>query len=161
MDEMLKTKRGEYCNSDDTPPPPSTTNCEWEEYEQTKAYLEEVDKTIQENLFKKADDKDAKKDTLLGFVQIQSLFDARVRKLFEDEVRCPGELDQIKKEYMVMLNKCMIEFMRPSVDFSTMSRFQRISCIKELRNELEDRTAKLLQFELNDSLSAIKAPGSA
>ena len=100
MDEMLKTKRGEYCNSDDTPPPPSTTNCEWEEYEQTKAYLEEVDKTIQENLFKKADDQDAKKDTLLGFVQIQSLFDGRVRKLFEDEVRCPEELNQIKKTYM-------------------------------------------------------------
>ena len=100
MDEMLKTKRGEYCNSDDTPPPPSTTNCEWEEYEQTKAYLEEVDKTIQENLFKKADDHDAKKDTLLGFVQIQSLFDGRVRKLFEDEVRCPEELNQIKKTYM-------------------------------------------------------------
>jgi Fe-S cluster biosynthesis and repair protein YggX len=160
MDDMLKTKRGEYCNSDDTPPPPSTTNCEWEEYEQTKAYLEEVDKTIQENLFKKADDQDAKKDTLLGFVQIQSLFDGRVRKLFEDEVRCPEELNQIKKTYMPILNKCMIEFMRPSVDFSTMSRFQRISCIKELRNDLEDRTAKLLQFELNDSLSAIKAPGA-
>ena len=100
MDDTLKTKRAEYCNDDDTPPPPSTTNCEWEEYEQTKAYLEEVDKTIQENLFKKADDQDAKKDTLLGFVQIQSLFDARVRKLFEDEVRCPEELNQIKKTYM-------------------------------------------------------------
>merc|ERR1712045_500009 len=161
MDDELKSKRGDYCNTDDDPPPPSTTNCQWEEYEHTKAYLVEVDKTIQENLFKKADAPDAKKDTLLGFVQIQSLFDARVRKLFEDEVRCPGELDQIKKKYMTILNKCMIEFMRPSVDFSTMSRFQRISCIKELRNELEDRTAKLLQFELNDSLNAIKAPGSA
>merc|ERR1712088_736936 len=161
MDDQLKTKRGDYCNNDDTPPPPSTTNCEWEEYENTKTYLVEVDKTIQENLFKAADSPDAKRDTLLGFVQIQSQFDARVRKLFEDEVRCPGELDQIKKKYMTILNKCMIEFMRPSVDFSTMSRFQRISCIKELRNELEDRTAKLLQFELNDSLSAIKDPGSA
>ena len=51
-------------------------------------------------LFKKADDQDAKKDTLLGFVQIQSLFDGRVRKLFEDEVRCPEELHHIKKTYM-------------------------------------------------------------
>merc|ERR1712158_134849 len=161
MDDELKNKRGDYCNNDDTPPPPSTTNCEWEEYENTKTYLVEVDKTIQENLFKAADSPDAKRDTLLGFVQIQSQFDARVKKLFEDEVRCPEELEQIKKTYMVILNKCMVEFMRPSVDFSTMSRFQRISCIKELRNELEDRTAKLLQFELNDSLSAIKDPGSA
>jgi len=103
-----------------------------------------------------------KTTTLLGFVEIQSMFDTRVKKLFEEEVRCPKELDQIKKKYMVILNKCMIEFMKPSVDFSTMSRFQRISCIKELRNELEDRTAKLLQLELEDSLTKIdEAPGSA
>ena len=100
MDDELKTKRGDYCNNDDTPPPPSTTNCEWEEYENTKTYLVEVDKTIQENLFKAADSPDAKRDTLLGFVQIQSQFDARVKKLFEDEVRCPEELEQIKKTYM-------------------------------------------------------------
>ena len=100
MDDELKNKRGDYCNNDDTPPPPSTTNCEWEEYENTKTYLVEVDKTIQENLFKAADSPDAKRDTLLGFVQIQSQFDARVKKLFEDEVRCPEELEQIKKTYM-------------------------------------------------------------
>lgn len=90
------------------------------------------------------------------------MFDERVKKLFVDEVRCPGELDQIKKKYMVLLNKCMVEFMRPSVDFANMSRFQRIQCIKGLRNELEDRTAQLLQYELNNSLKAIdEAPGSA
>merc|ERR1711936_717408 len=135
MDDELKAKRGDYCNTSDDPPAPPTTNCDWEEYENSKDYLSEVDKVIQDGLFKKAD----KTTTLLGFVEIQSMFDTRVKKLFEEEVRCPKELDQIKKKYMVILNKCMIEFMKPSVDFSTMSRFQRISCIKELRNELEDR----------------------
>ena len=99
MDEQLKLKRGVYCKEGPVPPP-TNTNCEWEEYENTKTYLVEVDKTIQENLFKAADSPDAKRDTLLGFVQIQSQFDARVKKLFEDEVRCPEELEQIKKTYM-------------------------------------------------------------
>merc|ERR1719460_3595048 len=123
MDEQLKLKRGVYCKEGPVPPP-TNTNCEWEEYENTR-------------------------ETLIGFVDIQAMFDKRVKKLFEDEVRCPAELEQIKKKYMIILNRCMISFMNPKVDFEDLNRFQRISGIKELRNELEDRTAKLLQFELN------------
>merc|ERR1712051_150520 len=139
MDEQLKLKRGVYCKEGPVPPP-TNTNCEWEEYENTREYLVEVDNVIQKGLFK------------------------RVKKMFEDEVRCPAELEQIKKKYMIILNRCMISFMNPKVDFEDLNRFQRISCIKELRNELEDRTAKLLQFELNASLSAIndeQAPDSS
>jgi len=158
MDEQLKEKRGDFCDNDEGPPPTDDNNCEWEEYEHTKKFLIKVDDVIQKGLFKNAD----KTNTLIGFVETQSMFDERVKKLFVDEVRCPGELDQIKKKYMVLLNKCMVEFMRPSVDFANMSRFQRIQCIKGLRNELEDRTAQLLQYELNNSLKAIdEAPGSA
>ena len=65
----------------------------------------------------------------------------------------------------------MIEFMNPKVKFSEMSRLQRISCIKVipsppvphpdcscqgLRNRMEDRTAALLQAELEKSLSSIQ-----
>merc|ERR1711936_1343211 len=88
MDDELKAKRGDYCNTSDDPPAPPTTNCDWEEYENSKDYLSEVDKVIQDGLFKKAD----KTTTLLGFVEIQSMFDTRVKKLFEEEVRCPKEL---------------------------------------------------------------------
>jgi len=150
MDEQLKLKRGVYCKEGPVPPP-TNTNCEWEEYENTREYLVEVDNVIQKGLFKTG----KKTETLIGFVDIQAMFDKRVKKLFEDEVRCPAELEQIKKKYMIILNRCMISFMNPKVDFEDLNRFQRISCIKELRNELEDRTAKLLQFELNASLSAI------
>merc|ERR1711963_1157502 len=156
--ESLEEKRADFCDNDEGPPPTDDNNCEWEEYEHTKKFLIKVDDVIQKGLFKNAD----KTNTLIGFVETQSMFDERVKKLFVDEVRCPGELDQIKKKYMVLLNKCMVEFMRPSVDFANMSRFQRIQCIKGLRNELEDRTAQLLQYELNNSLKAIdEAPGSA
>merc|ERR1712054_102408 len=141
MDDQLKVKRGEYCDDDPSPPPSTDSNCEWEEYEETRNYLVKVDEVIQESLFKEADEGKAA--------------EKRVNKLFEEEVRCPGELDQIKKNYMVTLNKCMIDFMKPKLKFEELSRFQRISCIKGLRNQLEDRTAELLQFELENSLAAI------
>jgi septum formation topological specificity factor MinE len=158
MDDELKTLLGKYCANtiidipDDSEEGP---NCEWEEYEKTKEYLVEVDNTIQEGLFKAKTDAD-KTTALLGFVKIQEMFDKRVKKLFEDQVQCPDELQMIKKEYMDLLNKCMIEFMNPKVKFSEMTRLQRISCIKGLRNSMEDRTAKLLQFELEKSLSGIE-----
>merc|ERR1712088_776519 len=158
MDDQLKVKRGEYCDDDPSPPPSTDSNCEWEEYEETRNYLVKVDEVIQESLFKEADEGKAaekKMNTLIGFVDLQAMFDKRVKKLFEEEVRCPGELDQIEKNYMVTLNKCMIDFMKPKLKFEELSRFQRISCIKGLRNQLEDRTAELLQFELENSLAAI------
>ena len=37
---------------------------------------------------------------IITVVDLQAMFDKRVKKLFEEEVRCPGELDQIKKNYM-------------------------------------------------------------
>ena len=37
---------------------------------------------------------------IIIMVDLQAMFDKRVKKLFEEEVRCPGELDQIKKNYM-------------------------------------------------------------
>merc|ERR1712130_391632 len=36
MDDELKSKRGDYCNTSDDPPAPPTTNCDWEEYENSK-----------------------------------------------------------------------------------------------------------------------------
>ena len=54
------------------------------------------------------------------------------------------------------LNKCMAEFMNGKLKFSEMSRLQRISCTKELRNAMESRMGKLLQFELEKSLNEIE-----
>lgn len=158
VDEELKKMLGLYCANTDvditTVTDDDGPNCEWEEYEKTKEYLVEVDTTIQEGLFKAKTDAD-KTIALLGFVKIQEMFDKRVKKLFEDEVKCPDELQTIKKDYMPQLNKCMIDFMNPKVKFSQMTRLQRISCIKGVRNSMEDRTAKLLQFELEKSLSGL------
>ena len=78
-------------------------NCEWDEYEETKNYLEIVDGIIQKNLFKAPEDAEAeqaKVEALLGFVDIQAAFDRRVKALFEANLECPDEAKQIKQEYM-------------------------------------------------------------
>lgn len=156
LEELLQ----QYCGSDEITPSTQTSdddgpNCEWEEYEQTKEYLIKVDEIIQEALFKAKDDS-AQMTALLGFVDIQGQYDKRVKKLFEDELVCPDEVKMIKKEYMTQLNKCMAEFMNGKLKFSEMSRLQRISCTKELRNAMESRMGKLLQFELEKSLNEIE-----
>ena len=96
-------------------------NCEWDEYEETKNYLNIVDEIIQNNLFKapeEAEAEQAKVDVLLGFVNIQAniqlynymkivinncsqeAFDKRVKALFEANLECPDEARQIKQIYM-------------------------------------------------------------
>jgi len=159
LEELLK----QYCGSDEVPSPTQNgdegPNCEWEEYEQTKEYLIKLDEIIQEALFKAKDDS-AQITALLGFVDMQGLYDKRVKKLFEDELVCPQEVKMIKKEYMTQLNKCMAEFMNGKLKFSEMSRLQRISCTKKLRNSMETRMSTLLQFELEKSLNEIETDGA-
>merc|ERR1719228_1378268 len=46
LEELGKT----YCSSTPAPPPPAESNCQWEEYEQTKEYLIKVDDIIQDIL---------------------------------------------------------------------------------------------------------------
>ena len=103
MVDQLEELLQQYCGSDKVAPAPLNedegANCAWEEYEQTKEYLIKVDEIIQESLFKAKDDS-AQMTALLGFVDIQGLYDKRVKKLFENELVCPDEVKMIKKEYM-------------------------------------------------------------
>ena len=103
MVDQLEELLLQYCGSDKVAPAPLNEdegpNCEWDEYEQTKEYLIKVDEIIQESLFKVRDDS-AQMTALLGFVDIQGLYDKRVKQLFENELVCPDEVKMIKKEYM-------------------------------------------------------------
>jgi len=158
MIESLNLKLAQYCGPIDRPDRPGPgiegPNCQWEEYQQTKEYLNKVDEVIQDALFKVEDDS-AQMTALLGFVDIQGLFDKRVKKLFEDELVCPDEVTTIKKDYMTQLNTCMAQFMNTKRKFTDMSRLDRISCTKELRNSMETRMADLLKTELENSLNEI------
>ena len=55
------------------------------------------------------------------------------------------------------LTKCMAEFMNGKLKFSEMSRLERITCTKELRNAMEMRMGRLLQAELEQSLNEIES----
>ena len=109
---------------------------------------------IQDALFKGSDDA-AQMTALLGFVDIQGLFDKRVKTLFEENLVCPEEVQTIKTVYMSQLNKCMAQFMNPKTKFSDLSRLQRISCTKEMRTAMEERMGDLLETELQKSLDNI------
>jgi len=157
--EMSKEMQQMECDNDAPPPPsPDGPNCEWDEYEQHKQYLTVVDEVIQDALFKGGDDSE-KATVLIKFVEIQSLYDDRVKKLFEDKLVCPGEVQIIKEKYMKQLTTCMAEFMRPSLKFSKATRLQRIGCIKVLRTAMEDRMSELLRIELEQSLNQINQGG--
>ena len=120
MVSMLEKLIDDYCTEGRVPDKPHNPqrNCEWEEYSETKEYLEkvtslhkfiivqfvqlcvpQVDDIIQEALFK-GDDDSGRMTALLGFVDIQALLDGRVKKLFEEKLACPGEVEIIKKDYM-------------------------------------------------------------
>ena len=55
----------------------------------------------------------------------------------------------------LQLNKCMAQFMNNNLKFSKMSRIQRISCTKELRNTMEERVTTLLKKELDDTFNQL------
>ena len=118
--ELMKGLKVQFCGVEEGDPVRDLgedgPNCQWEEYQQTKEYLEkvqslsisrtfshytafQVDNVIQDNLFKSSDD-GSKLDAILGFVDIQTMFDTRVKKLFENELICPEEATFIKKTYM-------------------------------------------------------------
>ena len=46
--------------------------------------------------------------------------------------------------------------MNPKLDFASMNRIERITCAKELRDKIDTRMLKLLQFEVTRSLDQIK-----
>jgi len=163
MVEQLDSMLTKYCGSEEVAKSrgPEGPNCDWEEYEQTGKYLGKVDEIIQDALFKTPDDSD-QMTALLGFVDIQQKLDKRVKTLFEEELVCPDEVNILKQTYMIQVNRCMAEFMNRNLKFSQMSRSQRMSCTKNLRDSMEERMAELLQREVEKSLNGFEGElGSA
>merc|ERR1719397_1856934 len=142
----------DYCS--ESPRPPSNDDgptCEWDEYEETSKYLEKVDEIIQEALFK-ADKEDAQMTALRGFVDLQRLFDNRVKVLFQNLLTCPAEVDTIKKDYMSQLNKCMAEFMNGRLKFEEL---ERIRSVEDQKSRLKrDSMVKLNEVNPQKNFAA-------
>ena len=106
---------------------------------------------IADFLFKLAekDPAEARRETLLGFVNLRSAMEERVRDLYQQGLICPEETGQIKSVYSLELTKCVAEMMNPRYRFEAKSRAERVQCIKQLRVKIEQRRGDLLLREFD------------
>merc|ERR1740129_1294471 len=152
LDEM----GGQYCSvGPKTPDLPigEDDTCDLEEINKAGDFIQEIDDIISENLFKAGDDDvQARRDAMLGIIDLKSAMDDRVRQLYIGEPICHEEVHQIKNTYNDQLTKCLGEMMNPRVDFGSKSRAERVQCVKELRIAIEDRRGVLLLREVEKSI---------
>merc|ERR1712210_15434 len=151
LDEM----GGKYCSvGPKTPDLPigEDDTCDLEEINKARDFIQEIDDIISENLFKAGDDVVARRDAMLGIIDLKSAMDDRVRQLYIGEPICHEEVHQIKNTYNDQLTKCLGEMMNPRVDFGSKSRAERVQCVKELRIAIEDRRGVLLLREVEKSI---------
>lgn len=139
--ELATSKRLEYCAPGPrTARPPAATECEEEEIAAAKEWLVDIDTIIQEHLFKENN----KIEAMLGFVDLNKKMEGRVRELFENDLQCPLEKDQIKNTYMTKVTTCLAEMMAPKYKLENLSRAEKVKCIKGLRQDIEQRRGDLL-----------------
>jgi len=155
LEAALDEMGGKYCSS--TPrtlePTGEDDTCDLEEINKARDFIQEIDDIISENLFKAGDDDvQARRDAMLGIIDLKSLMDDRVRQLYIGEPICHEEVHQIKNTYNDQLSKCLAEMMNPRVDFGSKSRAERVQCVKELRIAIEDRRGVLLLREVEKSI---------
>lgn len=156
LEAALDEMGGKYCSStprSDPAPTGEDDTCDLEEINKARDFIQEIDDIISENLFKAGDDDNqARRDAMLGIIDLKSLMDDRVRQLYIGEPICHEEVHQIKNTYNDQLTKCLAEMMNPRVDFGSKSRAERVQCVKELRIAIEDRRGVLLLREVEKSI---------
>lgn len=156
LEAALDEMGGKYCSltpKSDPVPTGEDDTCDLEEINKARDFIQEIDDIISENLFKAGDDDvQARRDAMLGIIDLKSLMDDRVRQLYIGEPICHEEVHQIKNTYNDQLTKCLAEMMNPRVDFGSKSRAERVQCVKELRIAIEDRRGVLLLREVEKSI---------
>jgi len=97
LDDMSR----EYCSQEPRLPEPTTdgNTCDLEEINAARQFISDIDVVISESLFKTEDD-EARKKAMLGFIELKSAMDDRVRQLFNDNLKCHDEVKQLKNVYM-------------------------------------------------------------
>lgn len=156
LEAALDEMGGKYCSSTPRPPDIERTGddtCDLEEIDRAREFIQVIDDIISENLFKAGDDDvQARRDAMLGIIDLKSQMDDRVRQLYIGEPICLEEVDQIKNVYNGQLSNCLAEMMNPKIDFGKKTRAERVQCVKELRIAIEDRRGVLLLREVEKSI---------
>lgn len=92
---------------------------------------------------------------MLGLIDLKSVMDDRVRELFQDNLQCKEEVEQIKNIYAQKITDCLSEMMNPRYRFDLLGRAERVQCVKDLRILLEDRRGVLLMREIEARINRI------
>lgn len=159
LEAALEEMRTEYCGSEGTPrieEPETTDECDINEIEQAKTWIVDIDDIISKYLFKEGED-DSRKNAMLGYIDLKASMDDRVRKLFQDNLTCKEEVEQIKNIYTNMLTECLAELMNPRLRFDELDRSSKVQCIKSLRVTIEDRRGELLMREIEQRIRDAQA----
>jgi len=153
IESALTEMSNEYCSSEPIQQRDRPSNeCDQEEILNTRKWISDIDNIISSSIFKLNDDK-GRVNAMLGFIELKSNMDDRVRALFTDNLKCREEVEQIKNVYMNMVTSCLAEMMNPKFRFELVPRAERVQCIKQLRVTMEDRRGELLLREVERRIS--------
>jgi len=149
VEVALNDKQSQYCGSEPQRKVPTDEEdtCDFDELNKAADFISEIDEIISENLFKGTDD-EARKEAMVGIIDLKSEMDDRVRAIYNAATICHEEVNQIKTVYMDQLTQCLVEMMNPRISFTTKSRAERVACVKQLRVTIEDRRGELLMREI-------------
>jgi len=169
LNAALLEMRTKYCDSSSQVSIAVTDDddnkCYLEEIDTAGEWIVEIDQNIATNLFKTGDDQgQARTDAMLGFLELKTNMEERVRQLFQENLVCKEEVDQIKQFYSEHISRCLAEMMNPKYRFETKTRAEKVQCIKGLRVAIEQRRGELLLKEVErriNSKSAITFTASA
>eukprot|EP00095_Tigriopus_kingsejongensis_P007137 maker-scaffold687_size111633-snap-gene-0.26 protein:Tk07137 transcript:maker-scaffold687_size111633-snap-gene-0.26-mRNA-1 annotation:"pollen specific glycine-rich protein grp16" len=158
LEQALTEMRSQYCGPDNStaPEPKSddTDECDFEEINKAKEWITDIDEIIAQDIFKNEAD-EGRRNAMLGLIDLKSTMDDRVRELFQDNLQCKEEVEQIKNIYAQKITECLAEMMNPRFRFDLLGRAERVQCVKDLRILIEDRRGVLLMREIEARINRV------
>jgi len=159
LETALTEMRSQYCGPDDSSIPvrqKDIPECDLNEINKARVWITDIDTVISEDIFK-SEDEDARRKAMLGLIELKSAMDDRVRELFQNNLQCKEEVEQIKNIYGQKVTECLAEMMNPRFRFELLGRAERVQCVKTLRIQMEDRRGVLLMREIENRINQIGA----
>merc|ERR1719495_1529571 len=99
FEQVLDEMAAKYCVQGHTVPaepiPEDEQTCDLEEINAAREFITDIDVIISDNLFKGNDD-DARKNAMIGIIELKSAMDDRVRALYNNGATCLEEISKIK-----------------------------------------------------------------
>merc|ERR1712106_831784 len=110
------------------------TDCEEAEYEHASNFISLIDNTLKEA-------KSGGTALMLGYLDLQSMFNTRVSQLFEGQLCCSEEVQVIKKIYMTQISECWD-------DLIIEEKKSQKECLTDSRKVLVSRRDVVLKFQI-------------